>query len=131
MLIYADTSALLKAVVVEVESRALKREIAAREAFGDAFVSSWLLHTELHCALERRVERADHTVVDLVLSGVELIDVERADLQGAAQRRDRLRAADAIHLVTALRVEAEAMLVYDAELSAAADAAGLTVLAPG
>lgn len=72
MLIYADTSAMLKALVVDIESQALRREIAKREANGGAFVSSWLLHTELHCALERRIAGADHAEVGLMLEAAGL-----------------------------------------------------------
>jgi prevent-host-death family protein len=42
----------------------------------------------------------------------------------------RLRSADAIHLATALRVDARAMVVYDEELRSAAMTAGIRVLAP-
>jgi uncharacterized protein len=43
----------------------------------------------------------------------------------------RLRSLDALHLATALRVEAESMLSYDARQMAAAEAIGMRVLAPG
>ena len=41
-----------------------------------------------------------------------------------------LRSADAIHLATALRIEADHVVTYDAELQAAAARTGLSVLAP-
>jgi predicted nucleic acid-binding protein len=42
-----------------------------------------------------------------------------------------VRALDAIHLASALRVGAREMLVYDRRLAEAASAAGLQVLSPG
>ena len=59
-----------------------------------------------------------------------LVDVESGDLTIAPLLPGRLRPAEAIHLATALRVDARAMAVYDAELSTAARTAGLTVLSP-
>jgi hypothetical protein len=42
-----------------------------------------------------------------------------------------LRSADAIHLATALRLNARAMIVYDTEQCAASRTAGLEVFSPG
>lgn len=61
-----------------------------------------------------------------------LVDVTDAILRSAAQRASlTVRALDAIHLASAQRVEADAMLVYDARLSEAARGAGFTIVAPG
>ena len=43
----------------------------------------------------------------------------------------RVRALDALHLASALRVGAREMLVYDRRLAEAAAAAGLEVVSPG
>ena len=95
-----------------------------------ALSRSLLLHTELHFAANRRSENIKHGAVADVLSTVALVDLENGDLMTAPLLPGRLRSADAIHLATALRVDARAMAVYDAELSGAARAAGLTVLSP-
>jgi predicted nucleic acid-binding protein len=42
-----------------------------------------------------------------------------------------LRSADAIHLATAIRVQSDVLVAYDAELLAAAVVAGLNVAHPG
>ena len=42
----------------------------------------------------------------------------------------RLRSAHAIHLATALRVDAQAIVTYDDELRGAAVTAGIAVLSP-
>ena len=108
-------------------------ETVAIEAFAaatrDTFASSWLLHTEMYCAATRRGYAGSPRVAAL-LSRVELADLERSDLTSAASVPGGLRSADAIHLTTALRIQAQAMLVYDHELAAAAEAAGLQVIAP-
>lgn len=58
-------------------------------------------------------------------------DVARSDLMYAAALPGRLRSADAIHLATAIRLQADLMIAYDGELLAAAVDAGIPVLSPG
>jgi uncharacterized protein len=65
-----------------------------------------------------------------VLSAFALVDLESGDLTTAPLLPGHLRSADAIHLATALRVDARAMVVYDEELQAAARTAGMTVVSP-
>ncbi|MDF9276195.1 hypothetical protein P4U43_00125 [Arthrobacter sp. EH-1B-1] len=65
-----------------------------------------------------------------VADSINLVDIARADLMYAAALAGGLRSADAIHLATAVRLEADSMVAYDAELLAAAAGAGLSTLAP-
>jgi predicted nucleic acid-binding protein len=65
-----------------------------------------------------------------VLSAIDLVNLESSDLITAPLLPGRLRSADAVHLATALRIDARAMVVYNSELGAAAAAAGLRVLKP-
>jgi predicted nucleic acid-binding protein len=68
------------------------------------------------------------TVLDRVL----LIDLDRELLEDAVSFTSaHVRSLDAIHLVSAVRVGARQMLVYDRRLAEAAAAAGLEVLQPG
>ena len=60
-----------------------------------------------------------------------LVDVDRDDLVRAATSEWGLRSGDAIHLATALRVEADELVTYDAQMTAAAARTGLRVSAPG
>ena len=131
MIGYLDTSAALKLVVSEPETKALSGYLQ-REAStsGLSVVAAWLLHTELHCAANRRAESVDATQVRSVLDVVDLIDVERADLIAAGSSPYRLRSSDAIHLAVALRVGADAMITYDEDLQRAALRSGLEVVAP-
>lgn len=129
MILYIDTSAALKLIVEEPESAALAEELTAAAARGDQLVSSMLLYTELHCAAQRRAQLPAE-LVNTVLSSINLVDVARADLMYAAALSGDLRSADAIHLATAIRLEADTLVTYDGELLTAAANAGLSVLAP-
>jgi uncharacterized protein len=124
---YIDTSAAVKLIVDEPESEALLIELDS----GDerVLLASWLLHTELHCAIGRQPSRFPRESVKSVLSSMVLTDLTRDDLVAAGTHAP-LRAQDAIHLATALRLGCAEMLTYDAELAAAAHAAGITAVAP-
>lgn len=126
---YLDTSAAMKLLVGERESPALA---SALDSLGDdaVVIASWLLHTELHCAAARR-GIATTPRIEAVLDSVVLVDVERSDLTDAPTIGAGLRSQDALHLATALRVDAEQLITYDAEQAEAARRAGMRVLAPG
>jgi len=128
MIAYLDTSAAMKLVLDEPQSEALATELSGRE--DRQLVSSWLLHTEMHCAAGRHPEDVDLGAVQAVLDTVGLIDITRGDMLAAGTQAP-LRSNDAIHLAVALRTGADEMVTYDAELADKAAAAGLSVLAPG
>lgn len=123
---YVGTSAAMKLVLEEAESDALARELVT----GDRrLASSWLLHTEMHCASGRRPEIVTTEAITTVLRRITLVDLTRGDLL-AAGSHPPLRSNDAIHLATALRIGADEIVTYDDELARAAQTAGLTVVAP-
>jgi uncharacterized protein len=131
VIIYVDTSAAMKLLIEESESIVLADFLEqSRSAASDTLVASLLLHTELHCAANGRSTAIRPEAVAEVLSAIALVDLESGDLTTAPLLPGRLRSADAIHLATALRVDARAMVVYDEELQAAATTAGITVLSP-
>lgn len=131
MIVYVDTSAAMKLLVEEKESARLADDLQQRRDDGDTLVASLLLHTELHCAANRRPEHVDHEAVSDVLSAIALVDIENGDLTTAPLLPGRLRSADAIHLATALRLNARAIVAYDAALRTASRAAGIDVISPG
>jgi uncharacterized protein len=131
VIVYVDTSAAMKLLVEEKESAVLADHLQRRSADGDTLVASLLLHTELHCAANRWPEHIEHESVSEVLSAIALVDVESGDLTTAPLLPGRLRSADAIHLATALRLNARAMAVYDTELRAASRTAGIETFSPG
>lgn len=129
MICYLDTSAAMKLLVEESESAALTSYLQS----GDSqrrLVASWLLHAELHCAANRHPDDIDIESVGIVLDALSLIDLTRGDLLTAGALPGRLRSNDAMHLAVALRVGADQMVTYDAELAAAADAAGVVTVQP-
>ena len=118
----------MKLVLDEPQSDALTTELSGREDRG--LVSSWLLHTEMHCAAGRHPDDVDLDAVRAVLDSVNLIDLTRGDLLAAGTHAP-LRSNDAIHLAVALRVGADEIVTYDGELAERASSAGLPVLSPG
>jgi predicted nucleic acid-binding protein len=129
LIIYVDTSAVLKLVVEEKESSTAATYLSTAATQGNQLAASMLLYTELHCAAHRR--GIPSQLVNAVLAGINLVDLARSDLMYAAALPGGLRSADAIHLAAAIRLQADLLVAYDAELLAAAVDAGLNVLSPG
>lgn len=130
MVIYVDTSAAIKTIVDEPESAALTSALADSLDAGDLLISSWLLHTELHCAASRHPDHVSAASVATALRAVGLVDLTRADLVTAGGLGGRLRSHDAIHLAVAIRLGADAMATYDQALGDAAVGAGMTLVQP-
>lgn len=122
-----DTSAAKKLLVDEVRAISLVDELSATASH--RLVASWLLHTKLHCAVNRKSKAINATNVTAVLDTVTLLDVTHDDLLSAGTLAP-LRPNDVIHLTTALRLEVDAMVTNDVELARASEAAGLRVVAP-
>jgi uncharacterized protein len=128
LIIYAETSAVLKLVVEKQESPTLAAYLSAASQT-HSLVASMLLYTELHCAARRRAIHGE--LVNAALGGINLVDLVRSDLMYAAALPGRLRSADAIHLATAIRLQVDVLVSYDVELLTAAVDAGINVLSPG
>ncbi|MEK6190718.1 MAG: type II toxin-antitoxin system VapC family toxin [Chloroflexota bacterium] len=125
---YLDASALVKLVVTEAETRALRGLIGTYQRR----VSSRLAGVELARAISRRGIRAERSVARL-LRDVDLVDIgEDILLEAARVGPPSLRTLDAIHLATALAVRDDlaAVVSYDRRLAEAALAAGLPVVSP-
>jgi len=129
VIVYADTSAILKLVVDEQESEALAAHLQGVRLAGGHLVASMLLYTELHCAARRRSLPFDQ--VNDVLAGLNLVDVTRSDLMYASALPRQLRSADATHLATAIRLQVDSVVAYGQELCLAAKESGLTTTSPG
>ncbi|WAJ35215.1 type II toxin-antitoxin system VapC family toxin [Arthrobacter sp. FX8] len=116
-------------MVEEPESGPTAEFLATAAQRGDRLVASMLLHTELHCAANRRGLPPE--LVNAVLTGINLVDLTRSDLLYAAALPGKLRSADAIHLAAAIRLEADRLIAVDKELLGAATRAGLHTISPG
>lgn len=125
-LAYLDTSAALKLIIEEAESAKLADTLSSSS---HQLVSSWLLHTEMHCAAGRHPQDIDLESVRAVLDTINLADLTRGDMIAAGTHAP-LRSNDAIHLAVAIRLGVDELITYDQELAEAAASAGLTVLAP-
>jgi uncharacterized protein len=125
---YLDTSALIKLVRSEPESRALRAELES----SDGLVSSALLVVESRRAASRYGPLAlDRTRA--ALNTITLLPIDEATLEAAADLQpSELRSLDALHLAAALSLggDLERMYCYDVRLAGAATAFGLDVRAP-
>lgn len=126
--LYLDSSAILKLVVAEPESAALRRYLRRRRPL----VTSALARTEVARALLPLGPAAVRRGVD-ALRRLELIRVSDRILADAGTLLlPELRSLDAIHLATMLRLGASLarVVTYDERMSTAAGVLGLSVLAP-
>lgn len=125
---YVDSSALLKLVSVEPETRALRRELGQ----WSRLASSALIVAEV----TRTVMRAAPSLIPAASSAigsVDLVAVTRARLQEAGMLQPPLlRTLDALHLASARALGANvgAVITYDHRMAAAANFYGLRVVTP-
>jgi len=127
-LVYLDSSAFVKLVVREAESRAL----AAYLRRWSVAVSATLLRTEAIRAAARHSPRALRDTRRALL-GVAFIDLGRDLLDQAGMvAPTSIRSLDAIHLATAASLGDDLgdLVTYDVRMVAAASACGLPVSSP-
>ena len=128
--LYVDSSAIVKLVVPEAESQVLREHLLGAE-----LVTSVVALTEVPRAAHVRTRSADVLGrAEVVLRRFDLVALDAELCRLAARREPReLRALDAIHLESALRLgdRLTAIVVYDRRLGSAAREAGLAVDAPG
>ena len=125
---YLDTSALVKLVVAETETRALEKWLRPRAAV----VSSDLARTELLRAVRRAhptsMVRAREVLDAMALLTLSTRVCERAALLDPAV----LRSLEAIHIAAALQLgdELEGVVTYDDRLARGCAVHGIVVVAP-
>lgn len=129
MAYYVDTSALVKLVVGEPETEALRSWLAAENREP---VSSDLARAELLRAVRRA---APDRLVDAraVLDAVTLVEVTTAIFEDAGRIDPTiLRSLDALHVSAALDLgdDLEGIVTYDERLADAAAANGISVVSP-
>jgi hypothetical protein len=129
--VYLDSSALLKLVLPERETVALRGALAG----WPDWVSSWLSAVECRRALRRaRGNASERARMDHVLASCTLLRVEEPALRLAETiGSTELRSLDAIHLACAVSIGdyPDAFVTYDVRLASAAREIGLNVLSPG
>jgi predicted nucleic acid-binding protein len=134
MRVYVDSSALLKRVVLEDESAELLSFLDAHYQADDLLTSSSLAWIEVSRAVMSRA-RSPIVAGDLIDEAMSGID-ERpmtADVISVARRVEPLilRSLDAIHLTTAVLIDADIVVTYDERLADACRRNSLAVASPG
>jgi predicted nucleic acid-binding protein len=133
--VYVDSSALLKRVLDEPETGAVADALRSHAARRDLLTSSSLSWVEVWRALRR----GSTLIPDLVpeswagdaLAGIAELPLTAEVLISARNvGSDALRSLDAIHLASALTIDADIVMTFDGRLAAAAEACGLHVVAP-
>lgn len=134
-LLYADASALVKVVLEEDESEALRNYLEGAEV-----ASCELVLTEIPRALHRAAHGDPALPLDSLLqqareliNAIALLPLDAPLLASAgALAEPSLRALDAIHVLSAVDLHPlDAFVTYDERQAAAARLAGLRTVAPG
>jgi predicted nucleic acid-binding protein len=127
--VYIDSSAFVKTVIAEPESRALLSYLGRRK--GDRVSSALLLAEAIRTARHYGADALANA--RLGLRQVDLIAITDAVLESAGGLEPRIvRTLDAIHLATALSLgrDLDAIITYDERMTAGARLLGLQVRAP-
>jgi uncharacterized protein len=136
MRVYVDSSALLKRVFSEAESESLISALRAHVGEGSVLVSSALAWVEVSRALlaypDSRGPVEVGFVADTALSGV-LEKPMSSEVIALARRLAPpvLRTLDAIHLASALLIDADVLVAYDQRLIEATASHGIRTSSPG
>jgi predicted nucleic acid-binding protein len=130
MQLYLDSSALVKLVVSEAESNALRTYLAERRS--DVRMAAALARTEVvrAIAMHRSIELV--ATARSIIARLHLVPLNNRLLDAAATTLPpELRTLDAIHLAAAITApDLRAIVTYDKRLTEAAAIAGLAVVAP-
>ena len=127
-LLYLDSSAIVKLVVPEAETKALRELLKS----WPERVSSVVARIEVE-RVARRIGVGAVRRARTVLSRIALVDLDEDVLRtAAALEPPELRTLDAIHLATAISLDPDlgALCAYDVRLGGAASSKTIDVLAP-
>ncbi|MEU0091418.1 type II toxin-antitoxin system VapC family toxin [Kribbella sp. NPDC006257] len=133
MRVYLDSSALIKRVINEQESDALVEFVDAHYDQADLLASSSLAWVEVSRAVLARTKSPKAgQLIDDAMSGVDERSMS-AEVVSVARRIEPLvlRSLDAIHLATAVLIDADVVVTYDDRLADACRRNALAVAAPG
>lgn len=134
MRVYFDSSALIKRVVAEPESDALVDFLDDCYDRDDVLASSSLAWVEVSRAVLARVTSPGDAgaLIDDAMSGVDERPMS-ADVISVARRIEPmvLRSLDALHLASAVVIDADLVVTYDDRLADACRRNALAVAAPG
>ena len=127
-IVLVDTSALAKTVIGEPESPAVATWLDESSSTRTLVVSSLAVAELRRLAISWDLP---HELVNKALQGVNIVPMTEPILHHSGVLPHRqLRTLDAIHLATAIAIEARTMMTYDDRLAEAATAEGLLVVSP-
>jgi uncharacterized protein len=128
-LLYVDSSALVKLVIEEAESDDLESHLAHDAVLATSRIALVEVPRATSIANPSKEVRQE---TQRLLAACLLVDVSDRVLSDAAALTSRdVRTLDAIHLATALYIDAEELVAYDRHLLEAAGTHGLRVASPG
>jgi predicted nucleic acid-binding protein len=133
MRVYLDSSALIKRVIDEQESGALVDFLDSHYQQADLLASSSLAWVEVSRAVLARAKPAKAgELIEDAMSGVDERPIS-AEVVSVARRIEPLvlRSLAAIHLATAVLIDADLVVTYDDRLADACRRNALAVSAPG
>ncbi|MFD7156327.1 type II toxin-antitoxin system VapC family toxin [Kribbella sp. NPDC059898] len=134
MRVYFDSSALIKRVVAEPESDVLIDYLDTCYQAGDVLASSSLAWVEVSRAVLARVKSPADAgeLIDDAMSGIDERPMT-GEIVSVARRIEPtiLRSLDALHLATAVVIDADLVVTYDERLADACRRNALAVAAPG
>lgn len=135
MIVYVDSSALLKRVLLEDHHRALRARVAELEAGPHEMITSTLSWVEVTRALKARSQRTGDSFEDFDARALAGISVMPVSYEVVAQARrigpQSLRSLDAVHCATASVIDASLLLSYDERMLDAARMIGFATESPG
>lgn len=134
MRLYFDSSALIKRVIAERESEKLVEFLDSHYQQGDLLVSSSLAWVEVSRVVLARARSSATAgqLIDGAMSGIDERTMS-AEVVSVARRIEPLvlRSLDALHLATAVLVDADLVVTYDERLADACRRNALAVVSPG
>ena len=127
MIVYVDATVLVTLIKHEDSSDSVIEYLDDLAEDDHPLVAGQLVETELRRVANRF--SVDQSSVQPVLERVNLVDQAPADFRQAGILQSRhLGTLDALHLATAIRTRATAMLTFDQRLAEASEAVGIPVL---
>ena len=128
MIIYCDSSILLKRVFAEIDSESIVQQLDSYTSLDTTLVSSALARLEVDHKVRSHLGSQQPDDVELALDDVVLADLNGHILMNAADLPYRyLSTLDAIHVATAFTVSADLVLTLDKQMRAACEELGMTV----
>jgi uncharacterized protein len=128
LILYLDASAAVRLLIEHPETGTLQFYLDEMSQHA-TIVSSVMIETELRRTAAER--GAPQILATNILAGVNLIDPLRSHFAMAGLLPVRgLRSLDALHLITAMRAEADVLIAYERALIEAAASVGLASISP-